>query len=127
MSERVPIAEAARVLGYSSSSGVRNIVRRGELMPAGYGPHGYVFDSSELRRFLETCLARHRRDVQGVMLAGGVPSGGTHEKGKNEGRHTPSRRRMVCDPNRPDRSQNGTPDGTKKTTALRPHAVHHSG
>ena len=57
-------AEAARYLRFKSNSGIRSAVHRGELVPAGAGPHGtHLFRRTDLDAFIAR-RARSRGRVQ---------------------------------------------------------------
>lgn len=56
--------EAAEYLRYKSTAGIRQLVRRGELRPAGIGPNRcHLFTRKELDAFVK------RRDSRAIRLA----------------------------------------------------------
>jgi len=56
--------EAATYLGFRSTSAVRNLVSRSELLPAGAGGHGvHLFTTAELERFVVARALRYGRKL----------------------------------------------------------------
>jgi hypothetical protein len=68
--ELVPIEEAARVLGYKTTSGVRAAVLRGELVPAGRGARNRLFFT---RESLAVFFERRARAFEPIVSRVRVP------------------------------------------------------
>ena len=92
-------AEAAAYLRFGSASGIRTLVARGELIPAGAGARCvHLFTVAELDRFIAARAARYARRHLGMP---GDRKGPHHGEPRNEdalSRRVPDRGQGLLDP-----------------------------
>ena len=89
-------AEAAEYLRYRSASGIREAVRRMELIPDGAGPRGtHLFARETLDLF-----ARGRAESKGRLVCREVPLKGTNENDTQ--RHREASEEQIRDPREGD-------------------------
>lgn len=118
MKKLLTTAEAAAYLGYAGSSGIRNLVYRGELVPDGRrGKNGpYLYKVESLDAWAHRCLTESSDAGLGRVVARGL---GEHDDGTEErtwNQETSGRRMVDQDlSDRPEDWEDTLPEDTAST------------